>query len=219
MLQIDKKNTNKTIEKWAKYLNKNITEEEIQLANKQMTRWNYFLPFKVEKQSRKTIMRTPSPGKNEWKHPVSHMVKRCVWEPSPDVIKQKNTCVGTANPPWKCQPIEIKALVCTNYGIKFIIAVPVMSKNPPLTTKSKKKQNHHEQTWFKRNHILWCKIWREYDHDLLLKETSTLPNAVCAFDLDVLAFWTSKVRRSRTQNRIGPLVSLREVWEMWRRKL
>ena len=49
MLQIDK-NANKTTEKWANYLNKNITEEEIQLANKQMTRWNYFLPFKVEKQ-------------------------------------------------------------------------------------------------------------------------------------------------------------------------
>ena len=62
MLQVDKKNSNKIIEKWAKYMNKYITEEEIQLANKQMTRWNYFLPFKVEKQSSKTIMRTPSPG-------------------------------------------------------------------------------------------------------------------------------------------------------------
>jgi hypothetical protein len=38
MLQVDKKNSNKIIEKWAKYMNKYITEEEIQLANKQMTR-------------------------------------------------------------------------------------------------------------------------------------------------------------------------------------
>lgn len=104
-------------------------------------------------------MRTPSPGKNEWKHPVSHMVKRYVFGNQVlMLLNKKNTCVGTANPPWKCQPIEIKALVCTNYGIKFIIAVPVMSKKPPLTTKSKKKQNHHEQTGFKKNHILWDKI-------------------------------------------------------------
>ena len=60
-------------------MNKYITEEEIQLANKQMIRWNYFLPCKVEKQSSKTIMRTPSPGKNEGKHPVSYMVNRNVF--------------------------------------------------------------------------------------------------------------------------------------------
>lgn len=32
MLQIDKKNANKSMEKWAKYVNKHVTEGEIQLG-------------------------------------------------------------------------------------------------------------------------------------------------------------------------------------------
>ena len=60
-------------------MNKYITEEEIQLANKQMTRWNYFLPCQVEKQSSKTIMRTPSPGKMKGNTQFSYMVNRNVF--------------------------------------------------------------------------------------------------------------------------------------------
>lgn len=36
--KIDKKNANKSLEKWTKYVNRKDTEGEVQLAYKQMTR-------------------------------------------------------------------------------------------------------------------------------------------------------------------------------------
>ena len=179
-----------------------------------------FFTLQSRKTNRKTIMRTPSPGKNEWKHPVSHRVKRYVFGNQVLMLLNKKHMRWYSKSTLEMPTYRNKSTSMYKLWYKVHYSSACNVKKPPLTTKSKKKQNHHEQTWFKKNHILWCKIWREYDHNLLLKETSTLPNAVCASDLDVFAFWTSKVRRSRRrQNRMGPLVSLQEVWEMWRRKL
>lgn len=87
-------------------------------------------------------------------------------------------------------------------------------KNPPLTTKSKEKQNHHEETWFKK--IVYSGV--KYEENMTAIYCPRKP-ALCqvqrAPDSGVFAFWTSRVRR--TGDRIGRLpVSLWEVWEMCR---
>lgn len=128
----------------------------------------------MEKQSSKTIMRTPSPGKNEGKHPVSYMVNRNVFGNQVLKLLNKKKYVlvqqihlGNAND-------RNKSTRMYKLWYKVYYSSACSVKKPPPPTKSKERQNHHEETWFRK--IVYYAV--KYEESMIVTYCSRKP-ALC----------------------------------------